>query len=161
MDPFVESLEVSQVIVVEDVVEIHPYNPSNRNDLNNMLEPDAVAPAIDSVILHNQREVLTRDQKKVLSKLYKLGKKISKTNSNIEFQTEAKAEDITSKHFNFRKRGFLATVEKLSEAKEKLIEASEVLREGAKEFFTAKRNEQEEKIVTATATLRQICDQSL
>ena len=77
MDPFVESLEVSQVIVVEDVVEIHPYNPSNRNDLNNMLEPDAVAPAIDSVILHNQREVLTRDQKKVLSKLYKLGKKIS------------------------------------------------------------------------------------
>ena len=42
----------------------------------------------------------------------------------------------------------MASVEKLSEAKEKLSEASEVLREGAKEFFIAKRNEQGDKIVT-------------
>ena len=161
MDPFVESLEVSPVIVVEDVVEIQPYNPSIRDDMNDMLEPEAVAPARDSISPHNQKEVLNRDQKKVLSKLYKLGKNLSKTISNVEFQKQAEANNITSKHFNFQKRGFLASVEKLSEAKEKLSEASEVLREGAKEFFIAKRNEQEDKIVTTTEILGRICEKSL
>ena len=97
----------------------------------------------------------------MLSKLYKLGKNLSKTISNVEFQKKAEAKNITSKHFNFKKRGFLASDEKLSEAKAKLIEASEVLREGAKELFIAKRNEQEDKIVTTTEILRRICEKSL
>ena len=46
----------------------------------------------------------------------------------------------------------MASDEKLSEAKAKLSEASEVLREGAKELLIAKRIEQEDKIVTTTET---------
>ena len=86
-------------------MEIQHYNPFIRDDLNNMLEPEAVAPARDSISPHNHKEVLSRDQKKVLSKLYKLGKNLSKTISNIEFQKEAEAKNISSNISIFKKEG--------------------------------------------------------
>jgi hypothetical protein len=158
MDPFVNSLEVSELAVMEDVVEIQPYKPSNRDNLEDLLEPETLDNTRDSINPSNKKEGLTRNQKKVFSKLYKLGRKLSKAISNIEFQKESKAKGIISQQFNFQKRGFLGTAEKLSEAKNKLKEVSDVLREGAHEFFLVRRKTIETEIIDTKEILKKICE---
>ena len=158
MDPFVNSLEVSELVVMEDVVEIQPYKPSNRDNLEDLLEPETQENTRDSINPSNKKEGLTRNQKKIFSKLYKLGRKLSNAISNIEFQNESKSKGVISQQFNFQKRGFLGTSEKLKEAKDKLKEVSEVLREGAHEFFLVRRKTIETEILATKEILKKVCD---
>jgi hypothetical protein len=134
MDPLDDGLEFSEVVIEDNVMEIQSYSQSTIKDMNENLEPETEASAEGSIIRNGEKEGLNRNQKRLLSKLYRLGKKLAKNISNFEFQQEAQNLNLISQQFKFQKRGFMISKAKESQAKAKLHEASVVLQDGAKEL---------------------------
>ena len=99
MDPLDDGLEFSEVVIEDNVMEIQSYNQTAISDMNDNLEPETEASAEDSIYCKSEKEGLNRIQKRVLSKLYRLDKKLAKNISNIEFRKEAKELKLISQHF--------------------------------------------------------------
>ena len=125
-------------------MEIQPSNTSLQLTTASQLEPDSFNVTLAS---EDEKKELSKNQKRILSKLYRVGEKTSKTHSHFKFHQECIEEGITSKTTNFQKRGFLGD-------KRRLDNASKEVHEAAKEFFHDKlENEQKPQIEKLIAAL--------
>ena len=68
-------------------MEIQPSNPSIQLNTANQLEPET--PNVDVTLAsRDEKKELNKNQRRILSKLYKLGEKASKTHSHLNFHKE-------------------------------------------------------------------------
>ena len=95
------------------------------------LEPDNSEYSDVILASKDEKKGLNKNQRRILSKLYKVGEKASKTQSHLKFNRQCIEEGIASKSTNFQKRGFFRS-------KERLDRASREVQLAAEEFFEYK-----------------------
>ena len=67
-------------------MEIQPYNHLFQVNSETMLEPETADNPEVTMVFDDERRSLTQNQKRVLSKLYKLGDSIERNKSHYLFQ---------------------------------------------------------------------------
>ena len=88
----------------------------------------------------DEKKELSKNQRRLLSKLYRVGEKASKTHSHLNFHKECIEEGVTSKTTNFHKRGFFGN-------KERLDRASKEVHSAAKDFFEDKLEKEQKPLI--------------
>lgn len=86
----------------------------------------------------DEKKELSKNQRRILSKLYRVGEKRSKTLSHFNFHKECIEEGVTSKTTNFQKRGFFGNKERLG---------SKEVHLAAKDFFEDKLMKKQKPLV--------------
>ena len=86
----------------------------------------------------DKKKELSKNQRRILSKLYRVGEKRSKTLSHFNFHKECIEEGVTSKTTNFQKRGFFGNKERLG---------SKEVHLAAKDFFEDKFMKKQKPLV--------------
>ena len=129
-------------------MEIQPYNnPYQQNsDLKQELDTKEIVSEV-TMAFGDEKRNLSQNQKRILSKLYKVGNSIQKTHSNHAFQTECIDSGVNPKFSWLQRRQFLGAQDKLAKVSQKITEA-------AKEHFEDKLEELKPKLEDLKCALK-------
>ena len=78
-------------------MKIQPYNHLDQDNSENMLEPETTNISDVTIVSDDVRRSLTINQKRILSKLYKLGDTIERNKSHHCFQVECLSAGLNPK----------------------------------------------------------------
>ena len=97
----------------------------------------------------DDRKSLSTNQKRVLSKLYKIGDAIERNESHYLFQVECLQVGLQPKYSVFQRRMFLGAKENLDKASKEVIKA-------ARDFFKTKLYDLKTKLVELKSALERV-----
>ena len=97
-------------------MEIQPSNINLQMTTASWLEPDNSEYSDVTLTSIDEKKGLNKNQRRILSKLYKVGEKASKTQSHLKFHKQCIEEGVASKTTNFQTRGFFGSKDRLDRA---------------------------------------------